>query len=95
MMSISFSYAIGWVRIKRWMAVAAFSAAGAVIAWFAGQHGFYRNYENFVFLVGYWLTPWIAIAGIDLSVNWRAGAARCPSGPFFDRRRILRAGTPV
>lgn len=84
------------LRIRRWAAALAFSAVGAVVAWFAGQHGFYAHYENFVFVVGYWLTPWIAIVGIDLFADWLARPTRAPElAVFFDRRRILRRGALV
>ncbi|MGH3376691.1 MAG: purine-cytosine permease family protein [Actinoallomurus sp.] len=80
------------LRLERWIVAVILSATGTVIAWFAGQGGFYRNYENFVFLVGYWLTPWIAIAGIDLLNDWRARTAAPSMDAFFDRRCRLRRG---
>jgi len=81
------------VPLKRWMAALVVGGVGTVLAWFAFQNDFYHRYESFLFLVGYWITPWIAIVGIDLFVAQRRRSTDAPAlEEFFDRRRIVCRG---
>lgn len=78
------------IPLKRWMAALVVGGCGTVLSWFAGQHNYYQHYENFLFLLGYWIAPWVAVVAIDLGVRRLNGGGRASVDRFYDRR--ARAG---
>lgn len=55
------------VRLPRWLLTIVASALGLVLS-LLGSGGFEQNYENFLLLLGYWMTPWIAVLFVDFYV---------------------------
>lgn len=89
------SLAVG-VRLKQWQAALVSGAIGTVISVLAANH-FIKNYEDFLFFLGYWTAPWIAVTllahawrrqsrlgGVSAGfVAWIIGIAA--SVPFFNQ----------
>ena len=42
-----------------------------VILSYIGYRSFYVNYENFLFILDYWITPWIAVMIVDFFIRSR------------------------
>jgi NCS1 family nucleobase:cation symporter-1 len=38
---------------------------GGVLSYFGGTGGYYANYSNFLLLLAYWISPWLAIVVTD------------------------------
>lgn len=86
--SASLSALVVNVPVKRWISAVAVGLLGAVVAWL-GQAQYYLNYENFLFLLGYWLAPWAAIVLVDYFLV-RHGQYDTDS--LYDPRRVIRPG---
>lgn len=57
-----------WVRAilpKRWVAALIIGILGGVLSYFGGTGGYYANYSNFLLLLAYWISPWLAIVVTD------------------------------
>lgn len=76
------------VPIKRWMAALAVGVVGAVVA-YIGHKTYYVDFENFLFLLGYWLAPWAAIVMVDFFV---INKGQYPESVFYNPRRVIRSG---
>jgi NCS1 family nucleobase:cation symporter-1 len=86
--SSSLSSLVVQVPIKRWTAAVLVGVVGAVVAWL-GHQAYYLNYENFLFLLAYWIAPWAAIVLVDFFVFHRG---RYRTDLLYDPRRVLRPG---
>lgn len=86
--SSSLSALVVKVPLKRWMAAVLVGLLGAVVAWL-GHTAYYLNYENFLFLLGYWIAPWVAIVLVDYFALHRG---RYDTDRLYDPRRMLRPG---
>lgn len=89
------SLALG-IRLKQYQAALVSGAIGTVISVLAATN-FIKNYEDFLFFLGYWTAPWIAVtliahygrrhtrvAGLNAGfVAWIVGIAA--SVPFFNQ----------
>ncbi len=53
------------IPMKRWAAALVVGAAGTAVSWLAGQHNYWQHYEVFLFLLGYWIAPWLGIMTVD------------------------------
>lgn len=53
------------VPLKRWAAAVVVGAAGTIVSWLAGRHGYWQHYEVFLFLLGYWIAPWLGVMAVD------------------------------
>lgn len=74
--------------VKRWMAALAVGVVGAVIAYMAHK-AYYVDFENFLFLLGYWIAPWAAVVLVDyFLINQR----EYPASIFYNPRRIVNRG---
>ncbi|MCL6637499.1 MAG: cytosine permease [Alicyclobacillus sp.] len=63
------------VRLPRWV----LALAAGVVGWclsLLGSGGFEANYENFLLLLGYWMTPWLGVLFADFYLQraWRTAA---------------------
>lgn len=76
------------VPIRRWVSAIATGVLGAVIGWWAGRgDGAFTNFQNFLFLVGYWIGPWLGVTLTDYLAFTRD---RVDITALYDRGR--RAG---
>ncbi|MFL5767636.1 MAG: purine-cytosine permease family protein [Actinomycetota bacterium] len=55
------------LRLRRWQLAVAGGGLGFVLA-LIGQANFLDNYQNFLLLLDYWITPWLAIVLVDFYV---------------------------
>jgi NCS1 family nucleobase:cation symporter-1 len=78
------------IPLKRWMAALIVGAVGTVVSWIAGQHNYWQHYENFLFFLGYWVAPWMAIVTVDLLLTKRGRYAEVSQ--FFETRPSFRVG---
>jgi len=86
--SSSLSSLVIQVPVKRWMAAVLVGLAGGVVAWL-GHTAYYLDYENFLFLLAYWIAPWAAIVMVDYFILHRG---RYRTDLLYDPRRVLRPG---
>ncbi len=76
------------VPVKRWMAAVLVGILGAILAYIA-RNSYYLDFENFLFLLAYWLAPWTAIVLVDY---FAVRKGRYHTDMFYDPRRIVRSG---
>lgn len=76
------------IPLKRWLAAVLVGVIGAVLAYIGHLH-YYVDFENFLFLLGYWLAPWSAIVLVDYFLIYRG---RYTTDDFYDPRRAFRTG---
>lgn len=74
--------------VKRWLAAIVIGVLGGLIAW-VGHNAYYLSFENFLFLLAYWLAPWAGVVLVDFFAI-RHGRYR--TGLFYDPRRGWRRG---
>jgi NCS1 family nucleobase:cation symporter-1 len=86
--SASLSALVINLPVKRWLAAILIGLVGGVVAWI-GHTSYYLNFENFLFLLGYWLAPWGAIVMVDYFIHHR-GVYN--TDRLYDPRRIFGFG---
>lgn len=52
------------IRVPRWVLAVAASAIGLTLSLLGSGH-FETNYDNFLLLLGYWITPWLGVLFAD------------------------------
>ncbi|EQD80860.1 permease for cytosine/purines, uracil, thiamine, allantoin, partial [mine drainage metagenome] len=78
------------IPMKRWLGAIVVGALGTVVSWIAGQHGYWAHYESFLFLLGYWVAPWLAIVLIDYYFKSQGNYR---TEEFYDKKKAFGAGT--
>jgi NCS1 family nucleobase:cation symporter-1 len=86
--SASLSALVVNVPAKRWVTAVLVGLVGAVVAW-VGHTSYYANFENFLFLLAYWLAPWGAVVLVDYFLVHRG---RYDLDRLYDPRRVVRPG---
>ncbi|OLZ08417.1 allantoin permease [Sulfobacillus thermosulfidooxidans] len=76
------------IPVKRWVAAILVGLIGAILAYIA-RKSYYLDFENFLFLLAYWLAPWTAVVLVDFFVIRKE---RYHTGLFYDPRRFVRSG---
>ncbi|MCL8208112.1 MAG: cytosine permease [Actinomycetia bacterium] len=74
--------------LKRWMAAVLVGVLGGILAWIGRAH-YYLEFEDFLFVLGYWLAPWAAIVLVDFFLVHRG---RYVTDRFYDPRRAVGPG---
>lgn len=78
------------VPIKRWQSALVVGIIGTVVGFIAGNaSSFLSNFQNFLFLLGYWIAPWVAVVLVDYFFIQKR---QYKTGIFYDARRGLRPG---
>jgi NCS1 family nucleobase:cation symporter-1 len=83
---------IGLVRAiapKRWIAALLVGVIGGLLSLIGGQSGYYNNYSNFLFVLAYWISPWLAVVVCDFLIIRRK---RQDLDDFYTHARPVRAG---
>ncbi|MHB8294088.1 MAG: hypothetical protein ACYDH5_05565 [Acidimicrobiales bacterium] len=62
------------IPMRRWVAAVVVGTLGTVVSWSSGQHNYWQHYEVFLFLLGYWVAPWLAILSVDYLIGTPAKA---------------------
>ncbi|MQY31354.1 purine-cytosine permease family protein [Nocardia aurantia] len=77
------------IPMRRWQSVLGVGAIGTVAGWIAGRGDYYDNFESFLFLLGYWVGPWLGVMIVYLTVIARG---RTAPELFYDKTRRVRPG---
>ena len=77
------------IPMPRWLGAVIVGILGTIVSWFGGQHGYWAHYQSFLFLLGYWVAPWLAVVVVDYLFKARG---RYETGEFYDRRKPFSAG---
>jgi NCS1 family nucleobase:cation symporter-1 len=80
-------------RIPRWVSVVVVGGLGSILTWFAGQHDFATQFQNFLLLTGYWLAPWAAV--IVVAFWWRERRTQPRLEKLYDRGHRFGWGLPA
>lgn len=64
------------VKTKRWVTVLVGGLVGLALAMLGGAN-FAQNFENFLLILDYWITPWLAIVLVDFFILKRATPESC------------------
>lgn len=75
--------------MKRWVAAIVVGILGTVVSWYGGQNGYWQHYESFLFMLGYWVAPWLAIVLVDYYFKARG---QYTTEEFYDRKKPFSAG---
>ena len=75
------------IRARRWVMVVAGGLVGLALS-FLGKANFVLNYQNFLFLLDYWITPWLGIVLVDYFVARRTTVESCEGAPLSDWRAL-------
>jgi len=76
------------IPLKRWMAAVMVGVLGGILA-YIGHNSYYVGFQNFLFLLGYWLAPWAAVVLVDYFFIFRGSYQ---TDTFYDPRRVLQPG---
>ncbi|NMP21029.1 purine-cytosine permease family protein [Sulfobacillus harzensis] len=76
------------VPIKRWVAAVAVGVVGAVVA-YIGHTAYYVDFENFLFLLAYWIAPWAAVVLVDFFLIHKGSY---PESIFYNPKRVINRG---
>ena len=78
------------VPIKRWQSALIVGIIGTIVAFIAGSaSSFLTNFQNFLFLLGYWIAPWVAVVLVDY---FFVQNRHYETAVFYDRSRGFRPG---
>ena len=83
---------VNWIRAvapKRWVAALLIGVLGGVLSFLGGQSGYYQNYTNFLLVLGYWISPWLAVV---LSDYFLVRSRRSDIRDFYAGAGTVRAG---
>lgn len=69
---------------RAWTVVLA-GGLGCLLALFLGGPKFQENYNNFLFLVSYYVMPWLAIVCVDFFLKHRGGRGYPPAAAFYSK----------
>ena len=71
------------VKTKRWATVLVGGIVGLALAIWGGAN-FELNFENFLLVLDYWITPWLAIILVDFFILKRASVESCKQARGLD-----------
>lgn len=74
---------------KRWIAALILGILGGILCYIGGRSGYYENYSNFLFVLAYWVSPWLAVVLCDYLLIRRH---QTDTEPFYNRSNRLRSG---
>ncbi|MDA8344476.1 MAG: cytosine permease [Thermaerobacter sp.] len=77
------------IPMKRWLGAVIVGILGTIVSWVAGQHGYWQHYQEFLFLLGYWVAPWLAIVLVDYYVKAKG---QYETEEFYNRKQPFAAG---
>ncbi len=82
------------VRTKRWVAVIAGGAVGLALT-FYGQANFAANFESFLLVLDYWITPWLGVVLVDCFVLGRTTVGSAADPRTWDWRALAAYSAAV
>jgi len=76
------------VRVKRWVAVVVGGFVGLSLS-IIGSANFVLNFQNFLFVLDYWITPWLGIVLVDHYIAKRTTVESCANPRPSDSKALL------
>jgi NCS1 family nucleobase:cation symporter-1 len=76
------------VKTKRWVTVSFGAVVGLILAVIGGAN-FAINFQNFLLILDYWITPWLAIILIDFFVVRRTTPQSCANAKNWNFGTLL------
>ncbi|MFF3493305.1 purine-cytosine permease family protein [Streptomyces sp. NPDC002795] len=90
----SLALLIADLPMRRWVSALATGVAGGSLAWWAGQgDAAFAHFQNFLFVMGYWVGPWLGVTLTDHLMSLRGDGVR-PAW-FYDRSWRIGPGLPA
>lgn len=83
---------VKWIRAitpKRWVAALLIGILGGILSYIGGRSGYYNNYSNFLYVLSYWVSPWLAIVLTDYFLFRRHSV---DVTDFYEKSGTVRAG---
>lgn len=83
---------VRWIRAltpKRWIAALFIGIVGGVLSYVLGQNNYYQNYSNFLLVLAYWVSPWLAVVVMDYFLVRRH---RGRVVEFYEKNGTVRGG---
>lgn len=83
---------VKWIRAitpKRWVAALLIGILGGILSYIGGRSGYYNNYSNFLYVLSYWVSPWLAIVLTDYFLFRRRSV---DVADFYEKSGTVRAG---
>ncbi|MEV0697497.1 cytosine permease [Saccharopolyspora sp. NPDC050389] len=79
------------IPLRRWVSALLTGVLGTALGWWAGhvEGEAFGNFQNFLFVVGYWIGPWLGVTLVDFLVYRRDGV---DVATFYDRSRRIGPG---
>ena len=75
------------IRARRWLMVVVGGLVGLALS-ILGRSNFVLNYQNFLFLLDYWITPWLGVVLVDYFVSRRTTVDSSANPALWDRRAL-------
>ena len=75
------------IRARRWLMVVVGGLVGLALS-ILGRTNFVLNYQNFLFLLDYWITPWLGVVLVDYFVSRRTTVDSSANPALWDRRAL-------
>ena len=75
------------IRARRWLMVVVGGLVGFALS-ILGRTNFVLNYQNFLFLLDYWITPWLGVVLVDYFVSRRTTVDSSANPALWDRRAL-------
>jgi NCS1 family nucleobase:cation symporter-1 len=75
------------IKAKRWLMVVVGGLVGLALS-IVGQANFVLNYQDFLFLLDYWITPWLGIVLVDYFAARRTTVESSSSPPLWAWRAL-------
>ncbi len=76
------------IKAKRWITVVAGGLVGLALS-IAGQANFQVNFENFLLVLDYWITPWLGVVLVDHFVARRTTVESSANPLPWDSRALI------
>ncbi|MFJ8929482.1 purine-cytosine permease family protein [Streptomyces sp. NPDC102364] len=90
----SLALLIADIPMRRWVSALVTGVAGGSLAWWAGLgDAAFANFQNFLFVMGYWVGPWLGVTLTDHLMSLRGDGVR-PAW-FYDRTWRVGPGLPA
>ncbi|MFZ3573947.1 purine-cytosine permease family protein [Streptomyces sp. BH097] len=90
----SLALLIADLPLRRWVSALVTGLAGGSLAWWAGLGDTaFAHFQNFLFVMGYWVGPWLGVTLTDHLMSLRGEGVR--AAWFYDRTWRFGPGLPA
>ena len=82
------------IKARRWLMVVVGGLVGLALS-ILGRTNFVLNYQDFLFLLDYWITPWLGIVLVDYFASRRTTVESSANPTLWDRRALAAYAAAV